>query len=399
MLCPYEGGKFRVTSKYGMRVLNGTQQFHSGLDLVGESSKKLIAVCDGEITQSRIVLDKNDLTWQWGNYVCLKAKSGELIFYCHLSERKVVKGHKVKKGDIIGVEGNTGYSFGSHCHLEVRNSSNKVTDEVNTPKFTDIPNIVGKYTIINPKEEINMAKKVFIGVGHGGSDPGAVANGFEEADLNLAIAIACADVLKSHGVNVKLSRTKDENDPVSEEVKECNAYNPDLAVDIHNNAGGGDGAEVFHYSGGGTSKTLATNINNAIVAIGQNSRGIKTKLNSNGKDYYAFIRETIPPAVIVECAFVDNKTDIKIIDTAAEQKKMGEAIAKGILKTLGITYKEQKEVTTVVKDNTPDSYAKEAVAWATKEGILVGDSKGDYKLHTNVTRQDVLVFLHRALKK
>ena len=51
----------------------------------------------------------------------------------------------------------------------------------------------------------------------------------------------------------------------------------------------------------------------------------------------------------------------------------------------------------VKKDNTPDSYAKEAVEWAVKKGILVG-SNGDYKLHSNVTRQDVLVFLHRALK-
>lgn len=243
-----------------------------------------------------------------------------------------------------------------------------------------------------------MAKKVFIGVGHGGSDPGAVANGWNEADLNLAIAIACGDVLKNHGVNVKLSRTKNENDPLTEEIKECNAYNPDLAVDIHNNAGGGDGAEVFHHYGGGTSKVLAANILDSIIAIGQNSRGLKTRLNSSGKDYYGFIRQTVAPAVIVECAFVDNKTDMQIIDTASEQKKMGEAIAKGILKTLGIAYKETKEETTVL-DNTPDSYAKESVAWAVKEGILKGDDKGNYKLHSNVTRQDLLVFLHRALKK
>lgn len=241
-----------------------------------------------------------------------------------------------------------------------------------------------------------MAKKVFIGAGHGGSDPGAVANGFEEADLNLSIAIACADVLKNHGVNVKLSRTKDENDPLTEEIAECNAFNPDLAIDIHNNAGGGDGAEVFHYSGGGTSKVLAQNVLDAIVAIGQNSRGLKTKLNSSGKDYYGFIRQTIAPAIIVECAFVDNKTDMKILDTAAEQKKMGEAIAKGVLKTLGITY---KEATTVKTDNIPDAYAMDAVKWAIKEGILVGDTKGNYKLHSNITRQDMLVFLHRALKK
>lgn len=54
---------------------------------------------------------------------------------------------------------------------------------------------------------------------------------------------------------------------------------------------------------------------------------------------------------------------------------------------------------TIKVDNTPDSYAKEAVEWAKKEGILLGDQNGDLKLHSNVTRQDVLVFLHRALKK
>ena len=51
------------------------------------------------------------------------------------------------KGDVIGIEGNTGYSFGSHCHLEIRNANNKVTSTVNTPQFTDIPNKVGKYSV------------------------------------------------------------------------------------------------------------------------------------------------------------------------------------------------------------------------------------------------------------
>ena len=184
-----------------------------------------------------------------------------------------------------------------------------------------------------------MAKKVFLGVGHGGSDPGAVALGRKEKDLNLAIATACRDELQRHGVEVKMSRTKDENDTLTEEIKECNAYGPDLAVDIHNNAGGGDGAEVYHYSKGGTSKTLASNILAEIVKTGQNSRGVKPNIINGVVEYFGFIRETYAPAVIVECAFVDNATDIKIIDTAAEQKAMGVAIAKGILATLGIAWK------------------------------------------------------------
>ena len=178
--------------------------------------------------------------------------------------------------------------------------------------------------------------KVFIGIGHGGSDPGAVANGFKEKDLNLQIALACRDYLTQYGVEVKMSRTKDENDPLSEEIRECNSFSPDLAVDIHNNAGGGDGAEVFHHYGGGKGKTLATNILDEIIKVGQNSRGAKTRKNTAGQDYYGFIREITAPAVIIECAFVDNATDIEILATDGKRKSMGQAIAKGILKTLGV---------------------------------------------------------------
>jgi N-acetylmuramoyl-L-alanine amidase len=185
-----------------------------------------------------------------------------------------------------------------------------------------------------------MVKKVYIGVGHGGSDPGAVANGFKEKNLTLPIALACQDELARHAVLTKISRTKDETDSVSEKVSECNEYDPDLALDIHINAGGGDGAEVFHTIKGGTGKTLAKNILAEIVKIGQNSRGTKTKKNSSGKDYFGFIRSTKAPAVIVECAFIDKKKDIQIIDTAEEQAAMGVAIAKGVLKTLGVAYIE-----------------------------------------------------------
>ena len=178
--------------------------------------------------------------------------------------------------------------------------------------------------------------KVFIGVGHGGSDPGAVSNNTKEKDLNLSIALACRDMLERHGVSVKMSRTKDKNDTLSDEIKECNAYSPDLAIDIHNNAGGGDGAEAFYHYGGGVSKTLAENVLFEIVKIGQNSRGAKIRKNANGKDYYGFIRQTSCPAVIIECAFIDNATDLKILASEGERIKMGQAIAKGILKTLGI---------------------------------------------------------------
>lgn len=186
--------------------------------------------------------------------------------------------------------------------------------------------------------------KVFLGVGHGGTDSGAIGNGFREKDLNLSIALACNEVLIRHGVTVSMSRTHDENDSISDEIKECNNFKPDLAVDIHNNAGGGDGAECFYHCNGGKGKTLAENVLAEIVQVGQNSRGAKVRVNSSGKDYYAFIRETTAPAVIVECAFLDNQQDIQILDTQKKQIAMGTAIAKGILKSLGIPFENDKKI-------------------------------------------------------
>ena len=167
--------------------------------------------------------------------------------------------------------------------------------------------------------------KVYLGVGHGGNDPGAVADGFQEKDLNLAIALSCRNLLEWHGVEVRISRTTDQTGSLEQRIRECNAFAPDLALDIHNNAGGGDGAEVYHHFGGGKGKTLAENILDEMGKIGQNSRGAKVKKNSAGRDYFGFIRQTAAPAVIVECAFVDNATDRAIVDTVAEQKIMGEA--------------------------------------------------------------------------
>lgn len=176
--------------------------------------------------------------------------------------------------------------------------------------------------------------KVYIGVGHGGSDSGAVKY-LVEKDINLKMALACRDYLKSAGVDVKISRTTDRDSSIAEKVAAANSWGADLALDIHNNAGGGDGAEVYHSIVYGTGATLAKNILSEFEKIGQNVRGAKTKPEGN-TDYFGFIRMTNMPAVITEAVFVDNKADAAQADTDAECKAFGVAIAKGVLKTLGI---------------------------------------------------------------
>lgn len=188
-----------------------------------------------------------------------------------------------------------------------------------------------------------MSTKIFISAGHGGSDPGALSidGKYKEKDINLGIALHLKAELDRHGIETKISRTDDTRITVDKYAKMSNDYGADYAIDIHNNAStsiNANGSEVFHSVNGGKGQTLAANIQEELVAIGKNDRGIKTRKRSDGKDYYGFIRNTSAPAVIVECGFITNTMDLNSMITSEKQKVIAIAIAKGVLKTVGVTY-------------------------------------------------------------
>lgn len=142
MNLPYKSGKVTLTSHFGWRTLNGQRDYHKGVDLSG-TDKTLVAPCDGVIGSSTIITDKSNLTWQWGNYIRIDTADGLKIFMCHMAQRKVKVGQKVKAGDVVGIEGNTGYSFGSHCHFEVRKNG----ESVDPTPYLGIPNEWGQYDV------------------------------------------------------------------------------------------------------------------------------------------------------------------------------------------------------------------------------------------------------------
>ena len=190
-----------------------------------------------------------------------------------------------------------------------------------------------------------MSKKVYVGIGHGGSDSGAVANGMREKDLTLSIGKYCNERLKQYGIETKISRTTDCDSSINSKVAASNAFKADVCMDIHINAGGGDGSEVYYSHVSPNGKKLAQSIVDATLAIRQNTRGIKTRVDDDGTDYFGMIRMTDAPAVLVECAFIDNATDIQIINTEAKRKVFGYAIADGVAKYLGVKMPTAKPTT------------------------------------------------------
>ena len=141
---PYRTGTVRVSSPYGMRTISGVREMHKGVDLVG-SDKTIVAPCDGKIGWAGEYNDKlrGGHTWEWGKYIRIETEDGYKIYLCHMAAVAVKAGQAVKAGDVLGREGTTGKSTGSHCHFEVRYGG-KSTDP--TPML-GIANRAGSYPV------------------------------------------------------------------------------------------------------------------------------------------------------------------------------------------------------------------------------------------------------------
>ena len=136
MNSPYNG-KFRVSQIY-----KGTA--HDGLDLVGVDSKEIHSTVNGVVEVAGWENPSNH-SQGFGQYVRIKQTGGtDKYYYGHLSSIKVKVGQTVKIGDVIGIEGSTGKSTGSHCHYCVRgNGSKSQVRDINA--ISGIPNQLGTY--------------------------------------------------------------------------------------------------------------------------------------------------------------------------------------------------------------------------------------------------------------
>lgn len=152
-------GYYIISSPFGMRELYGDTRFHKGVDLVGIDDKTILSPIDGTVMSSTIVTDKSNLTWEWGNYIRIDSDDGYKLFFCHLSERLVDVNYKIKKGEPIGVEGTTGYTFGSHLHFEVRTAQNVSIDPIEYLKKYDI--YLGKELTYEEAKKIIQSKVGF----------------------------------------------------------------------------------------------------------------------------------------------------------------------------------------------------------------------------------------------
>lgn len=154
-------------------------------------------------------------------------------------------------------------------------------------------------------------------------DPGAVGNGKREADITKETVKHLIPLLKAQGHTVIDVTPYNENFRNSKghhivRCKRVDGFNADLYLDIHVNAGGGTGAECWIWGNSSPSKPYGEKIcNNIANHIGLKNRGVK--INPN----FWSLNLTRKPAIIIEGAFIDNKSDMEKLTP----KKYAEAIA------------------------------------------------------------------------
>jgi len=135
MNAPYNG-KFRVSQCFS--------KAHDGLDLVGIDSKEVHSTIAGVVERAGWENPAN-AHQGFGMYVRIKRYGTEERYYFgHLSTINVEVGDEIHVTQVIGIEGSTGHSTGSHCHYCCRNNASKA-EVKNISKISGIPNAIGTY--------------------------------------------------------------------------------------------------------------------------------------------------------------------------------------------------------------------------------------------------------------
>lgn len=237
-------------------------------------------------------------------------------------------------------------------------------------QFTDV--VFKEYT---PPKKTNLPmegiKKVVIDAGHGGKDPGAIGrSGLREKDVVLDVARRLANILKSSGVEVVMTRSSDRYIELEARADVANNTEADLFISIHANANrvrSLNGFEIYYVgndvddyrralwsaqharldfdksSFSGSTLGLKTVLWDMIYTSGRAQsvelaraicrsvdRDLDTKvIGVKGARYYV-LKGTRMPAVLIEIGFLSNSSEERLLKNNAYRQSIAEAIADGV---------------------------------------------------------------------
>ena len=200
---------------------------------------------------------------------------------------------------------------------------------------------------------------ICISIGHGksakgGYDSGALGGNYQEFKIAREIGKYIGEIFKGYACTADVINY-DATLYLTDRIAHVNKHGYDLAMEIHLNASGGTGSEVYYKHKSSTGKKLAAAISKSIAnTFGIRDRGAKVKINpANGTDYFGFVRSCKCESLLIETVFIDTASDRKHVETAAGQRQCAEAIVKAVADFYGIKKKASTNKPTTDKPNKP----------------------------------------------
>ena len=182
-----------------------------------------------------------------------------------------------------------------------------------------------------------VARRVIVlDAGHGAWDPGMVANDVMESPINLAIAAQLQRYLELGGATVLMTRVDDEvlADTKREDMRArqvlADGAQADILVSIHQNSypqASVRGAQAFYHGRSAEGKRLAESIQTELVTyLDPDNRRMAKEDES-----YFLLKETTLPSIIVECGFLSNDEERRLLSRAEYQERVAWAVYMGIV--------------------------------------------------------------------
>lgn len=241
--------------------------------------------------------------------------------FCGVKGVQMIKG-KSSSANSATIENNSGSSSSANNENSAAGDS---TDKKHPTK--------GQYDLDDEKKRQSKKYNIVVDAGHGGNDKGSIdsTETVYEKDIALQISKKVASRLgRESDVNVIMTRTEDKYVSLEERAEIAKRANADALVSIHLNAqkkfGDANGLETWYRSGATDgSKELANSVQQTTASYVEiMSRGIL-------RNSFEILRETTMPAVLVECGFITNVSDMKKLNDPNFQDMLAEGIMQGTL--------------------------------------------------------------------
>lgn len=226
--------------------------------------------------------------------------------------------------------------------------------------------------------------------GHGGVDPGAVGKDWRllEKEVNLEVARQLSELLSEAGLEVILTRQDDSYVSLQERAEAINTAGVDVVISLHVNSSGNRDADYLSahvFSRESRGAELGEILLNYLArATGWPNGGVRVN------DFY-ILRETRPPAVLMEIGFISHAAQEKFLSTAANRAGLARALAEGILAWAGVAGVSFSDIV--------GHWAERDIVTVAREGLMSGYADGTFHPDAPATRAELAAVTRRLWER